>query len=83
MHLMPLGDTAKQLTNLDFLGSHLQPPVAQGACGVWLFTAENCGKQLRRRRCAVLAAWMCRQAAMRLFSHVLDQTSAFSPRALW
>lgn len=30
MHLMPLGDTAKQLTDLLFLGTHLQPPVAKG-----------------------------------------------------
>lgn len=30
MHLMPLGDTAKQLADLHFLGTHLQPPVARG-----------------------------------------------------
>lgn len=30
MHLMPLGDTAKQLANLHFLGTHLQPPVTRG-----------------------------------------------------
>eukprot|EP00903_Cladosiphon_okamuranus_P010646 g10067.t1 len=36
MHLMPLGDTAKQLANLHFLGTHLQPPVAQGVANGWL-----------------------------------------------
>ncbi|CAM9847341.1 unnamed protein product, partial [Ectocarpus sp. 12 AP-2014] len=30
MHLMPIGNTAKELDNLRFLGEHLQPPIAQG-----------------------------------------------------
>ncbi|CAM9465207.1 unnamed protein product [Scytosiphon promiscuus] len=42
MHLMPLGDTAKDLDNLDFLGIHLQPPVAHGVgCGRLLPTTHQ------------------------------------------
>lgn len=37
MNLMPLGDTAKDLDNLDFLGVHLQPSVAEGTTAMLLF----------------------------------------------
>lgn len=30
MHLMPLGDTAKDMESLEFLGAHLPPHLAEG-----------------------------------------------------